>query len=84
MVKGMPKLSHSTEVTTKGCARDKNAKKPFHQSESRAKEILALMHSDLCEPMSVASPSVFLYYVICIDDCSIKTCIYLLKPKEYD
>lgn len=63
MVKGMPKLSLSHDDACKGCAMGKNVKNPFHKSDSRAKEKLELIHSDLCGPMSVASPSGFLYYV---------------------
>lgn len=62
----------------------KNTKSPFHSSESRSKELLALVHYDLCGPMSVASPSGFLYYVTFIDDYSRKTWIYFLESKESD
>ncbi|XP_057826602.2 retrovirus-related Pol polyprotein from transposon TNT 1-94 isoform X1 [Cryptomeria japonica] len=82
MVKGMPKLSLSYDDACKGCAMGKNVKNPFHKSDSRAKERLEFIHSDLCGPMSVASPNGFLHYVIFIDDFSRKTWIYFLKSKE--
>lgn len=78
----MPKLSLSHDDACKGCAMGKNIKNPFHKSDSRAKERLELIHLDLCGPMSIASPSGFLYYVIFIDDFSRKTWIYFLKSKE--
>lgn len=82
MVRGMPKLSHVHDDTCKGCAMGKNTKSPFHSKERRSKEILALVHFDLCGPMSIASPSGFLYYVTFIDDFSRKTWIYFLRSKE--
>lgn len=68
LVKGMPKLSQIHDNTCKGCAIGKNVKSPFHKSENRAKDKLELVHSDLCGPMSITSPSGFPYYVIFIDD----------------
>lgn len=81
MVKGMPKLSHIHNDTYKGCPMGKNTKSPFRQSENRSKEKLGLVHYDLCRPMFVASPSIFLYYVISIYDYSRKPWIYLVKSK---
>ncbi|XP_059072468.1 retrovirus-related Pol polyprotein from transposon TNT 1-94 [Cryptomeria japonica] len=80
----MPKLSQIHDNTCKGCAIGKNVKSPFHKSENRAKDKLELVHSDLCGPMSIASPSGFFYYVIFIDNFSRKTWIYFLKYKESD
>lgn len=84
MVKGIPKLSHVHDGTCKGCTMGKNIKRQFHSSESRSKEILDLVHSDLCGPMSIASLSGFSYYVTFIDDYSRKTWIYFLRSKESD
>lgn len=82
MVTGLPQFNQKHEGTCKGCALGRNTKGPFHSSESRSKCILDLIHSDLCGPMSVASSSGFLYYIIFIDDYSRKTWIYFLKSKE--
>ena len=82
MVTGLPKLNQEHEGTCRGCTLGKNTKGPFHNSESRSKCILDLIHSDLCGPMSVASLSGFLYYIIFIDDYSRKTWIYFLNTKE--
>lgn len=84
MVKGIPKLNQSHDDSCKGCALCKNTKSPFHKSESRDKEKLALVHSNLCGPMFAPSPRRFLYYVTFIDDFSRKTWIYCLKSKESD
>ena len=60
----------------------KNIKKAFPSGDSRAQGILDLVHSDVCGPMSPASLSGCLYYVIFIDDCSRKCWIYFLKAKS--
>lgn len=82
MVIGIPKLNQEHDGVCKGCALGKNIKSPFHNSESRAKGTLELIHSDLCGPMYVASLSGFWYYVNFIDDFLRKTWIYFLKTKE--
>lgn len=60
----------------------KTYNKPFSNSETRSKEILDLIHSDVCGPMSEKSLGGHLYYVTFIDDHSRKTWLYLLKKKD--
>ena len=57
-------------------------KKPFPSSDSKAKEILEIVHSNICKPMSSNSLSRYAYYVYFIDDYSRKTWIYFLKTKD--
>ena len=57
-------------------------KKKFPSSESKAKGILEIVHSDVCGPMSSSSLSRYVYYVSFIDDFSRKTWIYFLKGKN--
>jgi transposase InsO family protein len=54
----------------------------FPSSDIRSKGILDLVHLDVCGPMTVASLSGFLYYVIFIDDLSRKTWIFFMKTKD--
>ena len=56
----------------------------FKSSDSKAKGILDLIHSDLCGPMSVDTLNEFSYFVTFIDDYSRKTWIYFLRTKESD
>ena len=77
----MPPISCIDFEVCKGCMIGKNTKKSFSSSTSRAKEILELVHYDICGPMSCPSLSGFLYYVIFIDDYSRKCWIYFLKKK---
>ena len=66
----------------KGCAKGKNTKKTFPSSESNAKGILEIIHSDVCGPMSSSSLSGYAYYVSFIDDFSRKAWIYFMKNKD--
>jgi hypothetical protein len=82
MVEGIPELQSTHEGIRKGCALGKNIKKPFSSSNNRSKEILDLIHSDVCCLMPFKSIEGSLYYVIFIDDYSRKTWLYLLKTKD--
>jgi hypothetical protein len=70
MVVGIPELQPVHEGVCRGCALGKNVKRPFPSSENRSKEILNLIHSDVCGPMPVKSLGGSLYYVTFIDDFS--------------
>jgi hypothetical protein len=48
MVEGIPELQSTHEGICKGCALGKNIKKPFPSNNNRSKEILDLIHSDVC------------------------------------
>ena len=60
----------------------KNAKKTFPSSKRKAKGILEIVHSDVCEPPSSISLSGYVYYVSFIDGLSCKTWIYFLRGKN--
>ena len=82
IVTGIPMLQVNHDGTCRGCALGKNAKKSFPDSGSKCKEILDLVHFDLCGPMTIASLGGYHYYVTFIYDYSRKTWIYFLKTKE--
>jgi hypothetical protein len=48
MVEGILELQSTHEGICKGCALGKNIKKPFPSNNNRSKEILDLIHSDVC------------------------------------
>lgn len=54
----------------------------FPSSKQRSKVVLYLVHSDVYEPISVASIIGNMYYVSSIDVFSRKTWIYFLKTKD--
>lgn len=82
IVNGIPELKENHGGVCKGCALDKNTKRPFGSSASRSKEILDLIHSDVCGLMTPKSLRGHLYYVTFIDDHSRKTWVYLMKSKD--
>jgi hypothetical protein len=82
IVTGLPEFSIEQHGVCRGCTLGKHAKVAFPSNEHRSKEILDLVHSDVCGPMSVASISGSMYYVSFIDDFSCKTWIYFLKTKD--
>ena len=56
--------------------------KTFPSSESKAKRIFEIIHSDVCGPMSSSSLNGYVYDVSFIDDFSRKTWIYFMKNKD--
>jgi hypothetical protein len=67
MVSGMPIIHSDHNEVCKGCMLGKNVKKSFPSSIKRSKEVLELVHSDICGPVSSPLQSGYLYYVIFID-----------------
>ena len=57
VVTGIPELWVNHERLCKGCAQGKNLKIPFPSSDSKARGILDIEHSDMCGPMSTTSLS---------------------------
>ena len=70
---GVPQVQEDKHNHCKCCALGKNIWKPFPQSEHKSKEPLNLVHSDVCEPMSVHSFSGYNYCVTFIGNYSKKT-----------
>jgi len=61
IVDGIPNLKEDHEGVCKGCALGKNTKRPFGSSASEWKEIVDLIHSDVCGPMTQKSLGGHLY-----------------------
>jgi hypothetical protein len=66
----------------KGCALIKHVKVAFPSNEHKSREILDLIHSNMCGAMSSTSLSSNIYYVSFIDDYSRKSLIYFIKTKD--
>lgn len=64
------------------CAKGKQTRLPFHSSETKTTEVLALIHSDVNGPMRTASLGVSKYIVIFIDDYSRKNFVYPMAKKD--
>ena len=56
--------------------------RPFKAKGNRAKQLLELVHSDLCGPMNIQARGGYEYFVIFIDDYSRYGYIYLLRHKS--
>jgi transposase InsO family protein len=82
MVTSLPEIQIQHKGVCRGCALGKNVKGSFLSSDNISKEILDLINSDVCGPMTVATLNGYLYYVLFIDDHSRKTWIYFLKTKD--
>jgi len=82
MLKGIPNINDGHEGVCKGCALGKNTRKPFTSSDTRSKEILDLIHSNMCGPFSSKSLRGHFYYLTFSDDHSRNTWLYLVKTKD--
>jgi len=66
------------------CIEGKQTKKSFKKLKrtNRAKDVLELVHSDVCGPMQTPSWGGARYFLTFIDDKTRKTYIYFLKGKD--
>jgi hypothetical protein len=82
IVIGLPKFNIEQHGVCRGCMLSKHAKAAFPSNEHRSKEILNIVHSDVCVLMSIVSISRSMHYASFIDEFSLKTWIYFLKTKD--
>ncbi|KAL3612663.1 hypothetical protein D5086_003683 [Populus alba] len=83
-VDDMPEI-HVSDQTCDSCEIGKQHRQPFPQSTTkRVTHKLELVHSDICGPMSTASLSNNLYFILFIDDFSRMTWVYFLKTKSQE
>lgn len=81
-VKGLPKFKN-VEIDCVSCIRGKQTRLPFPQkNEKSSKEVLGLIHTDLCGPMNTESMGGSLYFATFIDDYSRKVFVYFIRRKS--
>ena len=68
--------------TCKSCLMGKMTKTPFSIYEERASELLALVHMDVCGPMTTQARGGYSYFIIFTDDLSRFGYVYLMKYKS--
>jgi transposase InsO family protein len=68
--------------TCEPCLIGKMTKAPFKKKGTRAKDLLELIHSDVCGPMSISARDGYRYFITFIDDYSRYGYIYLMKNKS--
>ncbi|GJW79287.1 retrotransposon protein, putative, ty1-copia subclass [Tanacetum coccineum] len=66
----------------KSCISGKMARKPFPHQVKRAKDLLGLIHTDVCGPFRTVSREEANYFITFIDDFSRYGLIYLMKHKH--
>lgn len=84
LVVGGPLSSLAVEPfpVCESCLEGKMTNRPFKAKENRAKEVLELVHTDLCGPMNIQARGGYEYFVTFIDDYSRYGYIYLLRRKS--
>lgn len=86
MVKGInisaEEFLEANKEVCEPCAVAKQTRLPFQSSDSKADQPLALVHSDVCGPMKVASLGGKKYIATFLDDYSGLSAIRLLKHKS--
>ncbi|GKD23889.1 retrotransposon protein, putative, ty1-copia subclass [Tanacetum coccineum] len=66
----------------KSCISGKMARKPFPHQVERAKDLLGLIHTDVCGPFKTVSREGASYFITFIDDFSRYGYVYLMKHKH--
>ncbi|KFD66912.1 hypothetical protein M514_20778 [Trichuris suis] len=64
------------------CFKGKMTAFPFPKGETKANKPMELIHSELCGPMPVETPSGHRYFLTLVDDHSRFTVVHLLKSKD--
>ena len=64
------------------CLMGKMTKTPFSGTMERATDLLEIIHTDVCDPMSVETHGGYRYFLTFTDDLSIYEYIYLMKHKS--
>nr|GEY52679.1 retrotransposon protein, putative, Ty1-copia subclass [Tanacetum cinerariifolium] len=64
------------------CMSKKMARKPYTHEVERAKDLLGLIHTDVCRPFKIMSRQGACYFVTFTDDFSRYGYVYLLKHKH--
>ena len=76
--------SHDYEScdTCEPCLVGKMTKTPFSETMEQANDLLEIIHTDVCGPMSVEACGGHRYFITFIDDLSRYGYIYLMKHKS--
>ena len=75
-------LDVTTLQVCESCLEEKMTMRPFKAKDYRVKEVLELVHTDLCGPMSTSARGGYEYFIIFIDDYSRYGYIYLMCHKS--
>lgn len=83
MVQGLPTCIEEKNEVCEGCALGKHHRKPFPKGVAwRAKEVLELVHTDVCGPMTTPSHGENKYFILFIDDFTRMTWVFFMRQKS--
>src|SRR3954471_19446353 len=68
--------------TCQACLLGKMTKSPFSGLPERAADLLELIHTDVCGPVSTIARGGYHYFITFTDDFSIDGYVYLMKHKS--
>ena len=75
-------LGYESFDACKPCLLGNMTKTPFFGTMERATDLLEIIHTDVCGPMSVEARGRYRYFLTFIDDLSRYVYIYLMKHKS--
>src|SRR3954469_24962794 len=75
-------LDYESFDTCEPCLMGKMTKTPFFGTMERATNLLEIIHTDVCGPMSVSTRGGYRYFLTFTDDLSRYSYIYLMKHKS--
>ena len=75
-------LDYESSDTCEPCLMGNMTKTPFSGTMERANDLLEIIHTDVCSPMSVEARSGYRYFPTFTDDLSRYGYIYLMKHKS--
>jgi hypothetical protein len=79
MVEGLPMLKNE-KVVCDGCALGKMHRDEFpSNTDKKKRDVLDLVHTDVCGPMQTRSLGGAFYFLLFIDDCTRYTWVYFLR-----
>nr|KYP33156.1 Retrovirus-related Pol polyprotein from transposon TNT 1-94 [Cajanus cajan] len=82
MMRDLPCLKENSEAC-EGCLLGKQHRLPFSTGKAwRAKDLLELIHTNICGPMRTSSLHNNRYFILFIDDFSRMTWVYFIKAKS--
>ena len=78
----MESLGYESFDACEPCLLGKMTKTPFSGIMEQATDLLEIIHTDVCDPMSVDARRKYRYFLTFIDDLTIYAYIYLMKHKS--
>ena len=79
---GLLKISDCKSLSTyELCLLGKMTKSSFTEKDEKAKDVLSLIHTDMCGPMNVSSKDGYNYFIMFTDDFSRYGYVFLMRHK---